>query len=61
MEAPGLDIICINNVMMKKQYLTPDVRVAYVGFEVNFLVSDISTGGSTGEDLDDPDFNDPWS
>ena len=47
--------------MMKKQYLTPDVRVACVGFEVNFLVSDISTGGSTGEDLDDPDYNDPWS
>jgi hypothetical protein len=47
---------------MKKQYLTPDVRVAYVGFEVNFLTSDIGFGGSTGEDLDDPDdpFN-PWS
>lgn len=47
--------------MMKKQYLTPDVRVAYVGFEVNFLVSDISTGGSNGEDLDDPIDFDPWS
>ena len=47
---------------MKKQYLTPDVRVAYVGFEVNFLTSNIGIGGSTGEDLDDPDdpFN-PWS
>ena len=47
--------------MMKKQYLTPDMRVAYVGFEVNFLASDIFTGGSTGEDLDDPNPFDPWS
>ena len=47
--------------MMKKQYMTPDTRVAYVGFEVNFLISTISTGGSTGEDLDDPDPFDPWS
>ena len=47
--------------MMKKQYLTPDTRVAYVGFEVTFLISTISTGGSTGEDLDDPDPFDPWS
>ena len=47
--------------MMKKQYLTPDTRVAYVGFEVNFLISEISTGGSTGEDLDDPNPFDPWS
>lgn len=47
---------------MKKQYLTPDVRVAYVGFEVNFLTSDSSLGGVGGENLDDPDdpFN-PWS
>ena len=40
---------------MKKEYLTPDVRIAYVGFEVNFLASGLSTGGATGEDLDDPD------
>lgn len=46
---------------MKKQYLTPDTRVAYVGFEVNFLASTISTGGSSGEDLDDPIDFDPWS
>jgi hypothetical protein len=46
---------------MKKQYLTPDTRVAYVGFEVNFLASTISTGGSNGEDLDDPIDFDPWS
>ena len=47
---------------MKKQYLTPDTRVAYVGFEVSFLASNFGFGGSTGEDLDDPDdpFN-PWS
>ena len=55
----------VNNLVllyMKKTYLTPDVRVMYVGFEVNFLTSDISFGGSTGEDLDDPGdpFN-PWS
>ena len=47
--------------MMKKEYLIPDVRIAYVGFEVNFLTSPITTGGSTGEDLDDPIDNDPWS
>lgn len=46
---------------MKKEYLTPDVRIAYVGFEVNFLASGLSTGGATGEDLDDPDPFDPWS
>lgn len=47
---------------MKKQYLTPDVRVAYVGFEVNFLTSTSGLGGVGGENLDDPDdpFN-PWS
>lgn len=46
---------------MKKQYLEPEVRIAYVGFEVNFLTSTITTGGSTGEDLDDPYPYDPWS
>lgn len=46
---------------MKKEYLTPDVRVALVGFEVNFLTSNISTGGASGEDLDDPNPFDPWS
>ena len=50
-----------NMFEMKKEYLTPDVRIAYVGFEVNFLTSGISTGGSTGEDLDDPNPFDPWS
>jgi len=60
-KALGLNNYRINIEKMKKKYLTPDVRVAYVGFEVNFLVSDITTGGSTGEDLDDPDYNDPWS
>ena len=60
----NFDAKCANsNIMhkMKKQYLTPDTRVAYVGFEVNFLTSTISTGGSTGEDLDDPIDFDPWS
>ena len=47
--------------MMKKEYLAPDVRIAYVGFEVNFLASGTSTGSSTGEDLYDPDPFDPWS
>ena len=48
--------------MMKKEYLTPDVRIAYVGFEVNFLASgDVPPGSSFGEDLDDPIDFDPWS
>ena len=46
---------------MKKKYLEPEVRVAQVGFEVNFLTSNFNTGGSTGEDLDDPNPFDPWS
>ena len=41
---------------MKKEYLEPEVRIALVGFEVNFL-----TGGASGEDLDDPIDYDPWS
>lgn len=47
---------------MKKTYLVPQMRVAHVGFEVNFLASPIGFDGSTGEDLDDPGepFN-PWS
>ena len=47
---------------MKKQYFEPEVRISYVGFEVNFLTSTVGFDGSTGEDLDDPDdpFN-PWS
>jgi hypothetical protein len=47
--------------MMKKEYMTPDIRIAYVGFEVNFLTSDIPSGSSFGEDLDDPIDFDPWS
>lgn len=47
--------------MMKKEYLVPDVRIAYVGFEASFLASGTSTGTSTGEDLYDPDPFDPWS
>ena len=49
---------------MKKQYLEPEVRVAQVGFEVNFLTSTSAStlGGFGGEDLDDPsDPFDPWS
>jgi len=47
---------------MKKTYLVPQMRVAYVGFEVNFLTSEITIGGLGGEDLDDPDGPfDPWS
>ena len=47
---------------MKKKYLIPNTRAAYVGFEVNFLTSPFDFGGSTGEDLDDPDDPyDPWS
>ena len=47
---------------MKKEYLIPEVRIAYVGFEVNFLASSIGFPGVGGEDLDDPDDPfDPWS
>ena len=45
---------------MKKQYLIPDVRFLYVGFEENFLVSS-GTGNASGEDLDDPIEFDPWA
>ena len=51
----------LTKIKMKKEYLAPDMRISYVGFEVNFLTSPINTGGSTGEDLDDPDPFDPWS
>ena len=47
---------------MKKKYLEPEVRIAQVGFEVNFLTSTITLPGFGGEDLDDPDDPyDPWS
>ena len=49
---------------MKKIYLEPEVRIAQVGFEANFLASttDITIGGIGGENLDDPDDPfDPWS
>jgi hypothetical protein len=51
----------LTKIKMKKEYLAHDMRISYVGFEVNFLTSPINTGGSTGEDLDDPDPFDPWS
>ena len=51
----------LTKIKMKKEYLAPDMRISYVGFEVNFLTSPITTGGSTGEDLDDPNPFDPWS
>ena len=47
---------------MKKEYLEPEVRIAQIGFEVNFLASGITLGGLGGEDLDDPDDPfDPWN
>ena len=47
---------------MKKEYLEPEVRIAQISFEVNFLDSSIVIGGSTGEDLGNPDDPfDPWS
>ena len=47
---------------MKKEYLEPEVRIAQIGFEVNFLTSEITLGGLGGEDLDNPDDPfDPWS
>jgi hypothetical protein len=30
---------------MKKEYLEPEVRIAQIGFEVNFLASEITIGG----------------
>ena len=62
MDTEALDLKFLILTNMKKEYLTPEMRIAYVGFEVNFLASEIGFGGSTGEDLDDPDdpFN-PWS
>ena len=38
-----------------------NIKFLLVGFEVNFLTSDLSTGGASGEDLDDPIDYDPWS
>lgn len=47
---------------MKKEYLEPEVRIAQVGFEVNFLTSDFTLPGMGGEDLDNPDDPfDPWN
>ena len=30
--------------MKKKEYLEPEVRIAYIGFEVNFLTSPVDLG-----------------
>ncbi|MBO7544673.1 MAG: hypothetical protein J6T02_03755 [Bacteroidales bacterium] len=48
---------------MKKRYLTPpEVRIGVVlQFESNFLNSNVNIGGSSGEDLDDPEPFDPFS
>lgn len=47
---------------MKKLYLSPVIRKAGVQYEVNFMVSNVGIGGSTGEDLDDSgDVINPWS
>ena len=47
---------------MKKQYLEPAVRIAYIGYEVNFLASPVDFPGTGGENFDDPDDPfDPWS
>ena len=56
----GISSLILTN--MKKEYLEPEVRIAQIGFEVNFLASEITLGGLGGEDLDDPDDPfDPWS
>lgn len=49
--------------MKKKKYLTPpELRIGVsLCFERNFLVSNVSGGSSSGEDLDDPDPFDPFS
>lgn len=47
---------------MKKEYLTPDVRLASICFEAAFLASNYHYGDVGGEDFDDPDDPfDPWS
>jgi hypothetical protein len=46
---------------MKKVYLSPDVRKADILVDASFLLSTITIGGTTGEDLDDPIEDDPWS
>ena len=48
---------------MKKPYLTPpEVRIGIaLRVEYNFLVSIVDIGGSSGEDLDDPEPFDPFS
>lgn len=43
---------------MKKTYLKPELRDRDLWLEKNFL---ISAGGSTGENLDDPEDFNPWS
>ena len=43
---------------MKKNYLSPEVKVALVKIEVNFLASDPSV--SSGQDLIFDDEVDPW-
>lgn len=50
---------CIN--IMKKTYLVPATRFARVQYEANFMTSPVGLGGSTGEDLDNPDDINPWS
>ena len=46
---------------MKKVYLSPDVRYVDVHADANFLVSAVVIGGTTGENLNDPVQEDPWS
>jgi hypothetical protein len=46
---------------MKKVYLSPNVRLADVSVEYKFLYSTIGVGDVTGEDLNNPIEEDPWS
>ena len=46
---------------MKKVYLSPDVRKADILVEWIFLLSTVGIGDVSGEDLEQPIEEDPWS
>lgn len=41
---------------MKVKYLSPESKVKDLNYDSNFLIT-----GSKGEDLEDPEYVDPWS
>ncbi len=46
---------------MKKTYLTPLSEELFINLEVDLVYSEQSLGNASGEDLDDPIEDDPWS